>query len=274
VGARILVIEDNPANLELMRYLLAAFGHTVSLASNGEDGFRAIVRERPDLVICDLQLPDIDGFEIARRARATHAMKDVPLVAVTAFAMVGDRDRVLASGFDGYIPKPIEPQSFVTQIDAFLSRREKSQAPEPFAATPEPPATPRPRQASGRRVLVVDDVAANRYLLTTILEAGGYEVAAVASVAEACAASRSEAPDIILSDFHLSGESGLDLVKWVRAHPGLERTPFLFISSTVRAEPDRRAGLDHGADRFLSRPIDAASLLQQLSECLNSRMGA
>lgn len=129
MAARILVIEDNPTNLELMKYVLAAFGHAVSQALDGEAGLEAMARERPDLVICDLQLPGIDGMEVSRRVRATRALDGIPMIAVTAFAMAGDRKRVLDAGFEGYISKPIDPQSFIERIDAFLPAALRSAAP-------------------------------------------------------------------------------------------------------------------------------------------------
>jgi two-component system cell cycle response regulator len=129
VGTRILVIEDNPANMELARYVLEAFGYTVSAAVDGESGLELARAEPPDLVICDLQLPGIDGIEVAKRLKAQPALSRVPLIAVTAYAMVGDRERVLAAGFDGYISKPLDPQTFVPQIAAFL----KSAAPTPMS---------------------------------------------------------------------------------------------------------------------------------------------
>jgi CheY-like chemotaxis protein len=117
--ARILIIEDNPANLELMVYLLKAFGHVPVTARDGAEGL-ALAGERPDLILCDIQLPDVDGWELARRMRADPALAAVPLVAVTALAMVGDRDRVLQAGFDGYLSKPIEPETFVSSVESFL----------------------------------------------------------------------------------------------------------------------------------------------------------
>jgi CheY-like chemotaxis protein len=121
--ARILVIEDNPDSLELIVYLLTAFGHALIQASSGAAGLEAARRERPDLVLCDLQLPDLDGYDIARRLKEDPALRAIPLVAVTAYAMVGDRERVLAAGFDGYFTKPIEPERFVDQIAGYLGAR-------------------------------------------------------------------------------------------------------------------------------------------------------
>jgi CheY-like chemotaxis protein len=118
---RILVIEDNPTNMELMTYLLNAFGHTTIAARDGEEGVEAALRDSPDLILCDLSLPKLDGFGVARRLRAEPSLRAVPLIAVTASAMVGDRDKVIASGFDGYISKPIAPETFVAEVESYLS---------------------------------------------------------------------------------------------------------------------------------------------------------
>jgi len=121
MGARIVVIEDNPANLELMMYLLSALGHQPTSAIDGSDGLAAVRAVLPDLVLCDVQLPRVDGFEVARRMKADPRLAAIPLIAVTAFAMPGDRERALAAGFNGYISKPIMPERFLGQIGDFLS---------------------------------------------------------------------------------------------------------------------------------------------------------
>lgn len=131
----ILVIEDNATNLELMTYLLQAFGHTPLSAGDGETGLEIARREIPDLIICDVQMPGIDGYEVARRLKSDPALRAIPLVAVTALAMVGDRDKVLAAGFDGYIAKPIDPETFVRQAEAFLQPGQRAASqPEPLAS--------------------------------------------------------------------------------------------------------------------------------------------
>ena len=122
--ARILVIEDDLASRELMTYLLQAFGHTLQCAGDGAEGLEAIGREGPDLVICDVHLPKIDGYEVARQLKWHPTWRTIPLVAVTASAMAHDRNKALAAGFDGYLTKPIDPETFVQQIEAFLAARE------------------------------------------------------------------------------------------------------------------------------------------------------
>src|SRR6185295_11171160 len=135
MGARILVIEDNPANLELMSYLLRAFGHEVLTACDGEAGIEAARREAPNLIVCDIQIPKINGLDVARQLKNHPSLGKIPLVAVTAFAMVGDRDKVLSAGFDGYIAKPIVPEKFVHQVEIFLPDIERAPPMQPAPAT-------------------------------------------------------------------------------------------------------------------------------------------
>src|SRR5205807_4052492 len=101
-------------------YLLTAFGHTAEEAHNGEEGWRKARAGAFDLVLCDVLLTRRDGFELARLFKGDPALARVPLLAVTALALVGDRERMLDAGFDGYISKPINPETFVREIEAFL----------------------------------------------------------------------------------------------------------------------------------------------------------
>ena len=117
---RILIIEDNFANMELMEYLLRAFEYEVSAAVDGIAGIELALTTVPDLIICDVHLPKMDGYEIVRRLKEAQALRNVPVIAVTALAMVGDQEKVLNAGFDGYIGKPIDPESFVGQIARFM----------------------------------------------------------------------------------------------------------------------------------------------------------
>jgi two-component system cell cycle response regulator len=124
MGARILVIDDNAANLELMLYLLRAFGHAVVGKVDGIEGLKAARADDYDLILSDVLMPGMDGYELARRLTSDgHSGR---LVAVTALAMVGDRDRMLAAGFDAYISKPIDPETFIMQIDELLPADRRS----------------------------------------------------------------------------------------------------------------------------------------------------
>jgi CheY-like chemotaxis protein len=116
----VLVIEDNEQNLYMMRFLLERHGFVVADARDGLSGIAEAARLRPDLILLDLQLPVMDGYTVAARLRAHPDLATTPVIAVTSYAMVGDRERIMAAGATGYIEKPIDPDRFVEQIRAYL----------------------------------------------------------------------------------------------------------------------------------------------------------
>jgi len=121
----ILVVEDNERNLKLLRDVLEYAGYDVRVARTGEDGVTLAVKEPPDLVLMDLQLPGIDGMEALRQLRESPRTANIPVVAVTAQAMKQDRERALDAGFDGYVEKPLSVRAFPDQVRRFLSGGEE-----------------------------------------------------------------------------------------------------------------------------------------------------
>ena len=117
---RILVIEDSEDNIALIKYILRAFGHEPLLAHSGPEAIAIACREQPDLILLDIRMPNMDGYEVAAALRRKPGLQHIRIVAVTASAMVGDRERIAAAGFDGYIPKPIEPETFIPEVERFL----------------------------------------------------------------------------------------------------------------------------------------------------------
>lgn len=124
--ARILVIDDNRANLDLMLYLLQAFGHAANGVTDARAGLEAARNQDYDAVITDILMPGLDGYAIARNLKEDPRLRDTPIIAVTALAMAGDRERILSADFDGYVAKPIEPHAFVKQIDSYLPEHLRS----------------------------------------------------------------------------------------------------------------------------------------------------
>ena len=116
----ILVVEDNKASSDLMAYLLRAAGHQVLTCTDGGDAVEIAGRQHPRVIVMDLQLERMSGIDAAALLAADPASRGIPRIAVTAYAMVGDRARVLRAGFQGYIAKPIEPTTFAAQIEAFF----------------------------------------------------------------------------------------------------------------------------------------------------------
>jgi len=116
MSQKILVIEDNAQNLYLIHFLLESNGYTVIEAENGIIGIQKAKEEKPDIILLDIQLPEMDGYEIARILRSTSGIDTIPIIAVTSYAMAGDKERILAAGATDYIEKPINPATFVDQI--------------------------------------------------------------------------------------------------------------------------------------------------------------
>lgn len=114
---RILLIEDNEQNRYLATFLLERHGYRVQVAADGLAGVEAAKASPPDLILLDIQLPGLDGHAVARTLRGVPALAAVPIIAVTSYAMTGDREKVLEAGCDGYLEKPIDPETFVASIE-------------------------------------------------------------------------------------------------------------------------------------------------------------
>ena len=117
---KVLVIEDNQQYMYLTTFILQNKGYEVIQAWDGPQGIQAAISARPDLILLDIQLPEMDGYTVAGTLRANPSLAKVPIVAVTSYAMAGDRERILAAGCTGYIEKPINPETFVSQIEQFM----------------------------------------------------------------------------------------------------------------------------------------------------------
>lgn len=120
---KILVVEDNPKNMYLICFIIGRMGHIAVRAETGEEGVDLALREMPDLILMDIQLPGIDGQEATRRIRSSDAGREIPIVAITSFAMAGDRERLMEAGCTGYIEKPINPETIIKDISSFLEKK-------------------------------------------------------------------------------------------------------------------------------------------------------
>lgn len=122
----VLVIDDSELNLEIFSYLLGAFGYRVRTATSGRKRLEIAHKAVPDLIFCDILMPGMNGYQVVNEVRADPILAAVPVVAVTALAMIDDRNKIMQSGFDGYISKPIDPRTFVGEISTFFSERART----------------------------------------------------------------------------------------------------------------------------------------------------
>jgi len=125
--ARILLVEDNANNRYLAKFLLERDGLTVDTAENGFQAIEMAAKVKPDLIVMDIQMPEMDGYETAMRLKNDPALSPIPIVGVSSYAMPGDREKAIRSGFAGYIEKPVNPETFSRDIMSYLiNRRETS----------------------------------------------------------------------------------------------------------------------------------------------------
>lgn len=274
MSARVLVVEDTPHNLQLMSFLLRAYGHTVEPAESGERGVELAHSVQPDLVIMDLQLPGMNGYQALAALRSDPSLPRMPVIAVTSFAMADDHRKAVQAGFDHYMSKPIDPPTFVTEIDACLPERLRGQRPAPpdAEATAAEWVSPSPSSPySGATILVVDDSHTNRGLLNTVLAPHGFQVTLASTVEEAIDVSSSAVPDLVLCDVHIGHRHGLDVLRHVRASPALRAVPFAFITATAHwLDPDVMAS----GMLVIRRPIEPAELIAHVEALLKPAAGA
>ncbi|MGK5026378.1 EAL domain-containing protein [Janthinobacterium sp. RB2R34] len=251
MSARILIIEDNATNMELMVYLLRAFGYTPLAAYDGEEGVRMARSEVPDLIICDVHLPKLDGYGVVAELKKDPVLRKIPALAVTALAMVGDRERLLEAGFNGYIGKPIEPDLFVAELESFL---------------PGAPSTPAKNDIS--TILIVDDHVLNREFLTALLGYSGHRLLEAANGAEGLEIMRTERPDLIISDILMPNMDGYEFVTRVHENPALADVPIIFYTATYREQEAILLAQACGVRWVLPKPSDPEVIVRTVNEAL------
>jgi two-component system cell cycle response regulator len=248
MAAHVLVVEDDDASRYLISYLLRAHQHEVSEATDGAIAVELARERSPALIVMDVHMPNMDGYSAVRVLKADAELRAIPVLAITALAMVGDREKLLAAGFDSYLSKPIEPADLIDRVEALLGA---------------------PRR---RKVLVVDNLAANHSKLRSALGEldVNVDVDVAADVDTAFASARAAQPDLILCGLNLSSASGFDLLQQVRADAVLHEVRFVLLtSSPVDGDAIERA-TEEGADALVERAEQDDWLQQLISEHLEA----
>jgi two-component system, cell cycle response regulator DivK len=122
---KILIIEDNEQNMYMLTYLLESNNYEVIQTFNGNDGINLAQKVIPDAILLDIQLPEMDGYQVARKLRENAGLQNTPIIAVTSYAMTGDREKIMAAGADGYLEKPIDPDLFISQMELIISKKRR-----------------------------------------------------------------------------------------------------------------------------------------------------
>ena len=256
--ALILLAEDNRADEAVYTRVLTAAGYRTDVARDGATTLAAVRRTRPDGLLLDLNIPEIDGFEVARRLRADAVTRHIPIVAVTAYRERYAREVALTLGCRDYLTKPCDPDGLAAVFRGIVGRERVFPAPGRLEAV---------------RILVVDDQIESMEAVMYGLEREGAEVVGLSTIAEALGVLVRFRPDVVLADlgFPAPGGDGYAFVQAVRALGGpLGTTRVVAVTGYARPADHDRA-LETGFDRFLSKPITPDAVVDEVLAVLGRR---
>ena len=271
MSARILIIEDNQANMDLVTYLLQAFGHRPLCATDGVMGVELALRERPDLILCDLHLPRLDGHGVVARLRADPATRGIPILASSVLPVTDGCAALRRAGFSGCLPKSLEPDILIASLETFLPPHLRvgaappSTGAGPASAGPATDSGPAEAPAAPRaRVLLLDAAPENAGLVAAILAHSGYAVSTATTPAQAGVLLDSHAYDLVLCELGL-----LEAGRLAFLSGALEMAPGLPVLLIRPDDEDDLGTLAAGRRRsVLSHPLDPQQLVAAIDGLL------
>jgi two-component system, cell cycle response regulator len=244
---KILVVEDNEQNRILMRQILMYQGYELLEAADGAAGLGMAREHMPDLILLDLQMPVMGGFAVIRELRNTPELSKLKVIAVTSFAMKGDREKALEAGFDEYVTKPINTRKFVEIVKNFL--------PDEIATLKK------------AIILCVDDEPANLKLLENILVPRGYEVISVASGQDALLKIKKLTIDLVLLDLMMPGMDGLQVSRKIKENKKYKNIPIIMLTAYSGVESYIES-LSDEVFAYLHKPFETEELARLIKTAL------
>lgn len=264
----ILVIEDNAYNMKLARSLIKIGGYSILEAGSAEEGLELAKKNEPDLILMDIQLPGMDGLTATSEIKKNEALKDIPVLALTAYAMKGDEQRVLDVGCSGYITKPIDTKKFLRKLKEYLPG--ESPGLKMGGSLPNKNSEPTnvdERAFYKKKILIVDDEPLNVKLLKAKLTCDKFLTMEAYSGHECLELVEKELPDIILLDLMMPGIDGFDVTKILKNDDRTKSIPVIHITA-LDSSKDKAKALKVGADEFLNKPINTKELLTRIRTLL------
>ncbi len=269
---RILVSEDDPRFTRLLLAMLEAGDFAVTVVADGRATLDSVRQSMPDLLILDLLLPDIDGWEVLKALRGSASTRELPVLALTALG-VADAERTLALGADEYLSKPISPTVLIATINRMLAeaeRRPRAPATDRGAAqgSPEGPPPAGGAQVRRPRILVVEDDRVTLELMGELLSSLGLEVRTCGDGREVVPLARSIRPDLILLDINLPNLDGLTVARMLREDPETRSTRIVAVSAyAIEGEEERI--VKAGCDGFIPKPLQISTFFATVSRFLD-----
>ncbi|MGB9736398.1 MAG: response regulator [bacterium] len=246
---RILVVEDDPKSARLVKDILELRGYIVMEASNGLSAIRIINEHVPDLIFMDMNLPGMDGVTLTRLIKASSKTSNIPVIALTASAMKGDRNRFIQAGCDDYISKPFHVKDIIDMIQKYAKTEEQRTLSHPSI------------------VLIADDKPENIELISAILSPMGYSIVKATNGVEAIEKIRTLHPDIALINVIMPELNGIEVCKNIKSDERYASIPIIIITALNDTDSKIKA-LSVGADEFLTKPVDKYELIVRIGNLL------
>jgi two-component system, cell cycle response regulator len=265
MSARILIVDDIPVNIKLLAAKLARDYYVVSSAGNGREALEKVDAEKPDIILLDVMMPEMDGFETCRRLKANPSTAYIPVIMITALSDVADRVRGLAAGADDFLGKPINDLALMARIRSLLRMKilmDEWRSREATALQLSPAlaeAVSDPLNVRNCRVLIVDDDEMDATFIRDALQPLSAHVAEAKSIAEAESVLTNNSFDLVFSKLDLKNEDGLTICPCLRSNPVTRHIPILLLANPDDVERVAK-GLDLGANDYLIRPLDTQEL--------------
>ena len=261
--ARILIIEDEPNNLDVARRVVRAAGHDALTATDGVTGLEIARSERPDAILIDLLLPQLDGWSVTRKLRAEPWAQGIPIIAVSALAMPADRALALEAGCDDFVSKPYAPAELRAVLARYFAVGGTAAKP---VREEDAHALETPSEMLGK-VLVVDDERGNVELLVRRLRAIGCQTVEAFSGTEALDVAARELPDAILLDVMMPGMDGWETCRQLKGDPATADLQVIFVTARDRAE-DVAKGFEVGGMDYVPKPFESLELTARVRSAI------
>jgi two-component system cell cycle response regulator len=273
--ARILVVDDNPLNVKLLAAKLTRDYYDVLTAENGAIALKMTAEEQPDLILLDIMMPEIDGFEVCQRLKADPATRHIPVVMVTALSDVADRVRGIEAGADDFLTKPINDVALMARVRSLLRLKRIMDEWRLREDTAEMFAIPLAvgddaYDEKGGQILLLEDNANERKAVEAGLASIKLTVTAVESAAEAMTEAQKGAYDLVMTSLDLQREDGLHLCGQMRAREGTRTLPILLMANANDIDLVAK-GLDLGANDYLLRPLEGSELIARVRTQLRQK---
>jgi two-component system, cell cycle response regulator len=262
---KVLVVDDQPVNVEVLGTQLSAAGYEVIRAYSGEEALALAAETKPDIILLDILMPGLSGYDVTARIKGDPALQSTPVVLITVLEGVDDKVQGLNAGADDFLSRPVNPLELQARIRSLvkLKRLQDELAQKNRETPPSPGPLTEEKPAAKKTILIVEDGNAAALFTRTIVEKAGYESVLAKNGTEAKAILSKAIPDLILLDLLLPDADGLELLREIRSFPAMDQTPVIIVSGLSDLETKVK-GIETGADDYLVKPFNALEMVARI----------